>query len=120
MYYTTKSGILDILLVSIHNERTEVLADLMNLYFLAKTLLLPLTTQIHIFGEKPRCGDPKQEKEMRLSITLLHMKRKLVHIYNNVYVCSFLCICFRACNCFESGSDTLHWKRILTVLKDTR
>lgn len=71
-----KSGSLDVLLITLHNERTEILADLMNSYFLAKTLLLSLITQTHILGEKPHCGHPKQEKEMRPGITLQHMIRK--------------------------------------------
>lgn len=76
MYYLIKSGSLDILLVTVHKERIAVLVDLMNLYFLAKTLLLSLITQTHILSEKLCSGHPKKEKEMRLSITLQHMNRK--------------------------------------------
>lgn len=52
----------------------------------------PVFNNSDYLGEKPLCGHPKRVKEMRLSITLQHMKKELVHIYNNVHVCSFLCI----------------------------
>lgn len=64
----------------------------------------PVFDNSHALEEKPCCGHPKQVKEMRLSITLQHMKRELVHIYDNVQVCSFLCI--------------WHWKLPAITLKE--
>lgn len=94
MFYKTKCGILDILFVTIHNEKTEFLADLMNLYFLAKVLLLSLITQTFILGEKPHLwsSQARERNETEHYLTAQHMRRELVHIYNNIHVCSFLYI----------------------------
>lgn len=108
MYYTIKSGILDFLFITIHNERTKLLADLVNLYLLAKTLLLSLITQTHISGEKPCCGHPKQEKEMRLSITLTAYEKQgtCTHLEQSTYLQFPLYLALKtACSCSERALE---------------
>lgn len=122
MFYETKSGILDILFVTIHNERTEFLADLMNLYFLAKVLLLSLITQTFILGEKPHLWS-SQARERNETEHYLTAYEKGTCTYLQQYTCLQFPLYLAlqtVCNCFERRSDTLHWNSILTALKDTR